>query len=412
MRKNALVLDGDEVKLRLQAKRLATGSSVHVDWLRFTIQRRNVDAPSVDDLFPLPQAESDFGVDLDEWVKSVDNGVYVPRYSDNEYRENRRKDLMKVLSSLSDADFAPSVQAKDVALKVAKILGPDFILNPDISKGQDFYRFKWSITRNGKECAWVGFLASGNSPHQSAQANTIHVNITGTACTFADPLWHMAMADFIKEMAANITRCDLALDFFDGIDGGMNRIKSDYETGLMKSRGHQPSCNMVGNWTNTGHSRSFYIGSKQAGKQTNIYEKGDQLFGPESSSSWHRIELRYGNKLRDLPVDMITRPGDFFADASEWHTRMFYENGSNSVSAQSAKVTVRARRAVETVLAEVTRNARWLSNTAAASVALAFRYLGDDFLSIVTNKSLPARLQAFSEKEISAAYASAFAGAG
>ena len=147
MRKNALVLDGDEVKLRLQAKRLATGSSVHVDWLRFTIQRRNVDAPSVDDLFPLPQAESDFGVDLEEWAKSVHNGVYVPRYSDNEYRENRRKDLMKVLASLPDADFAPSVQAKDVALKVAKILGTDFLLNPDISKGQDFYRFKWSITK-------------------------------------------------------------------------------------------------------------------------------------------------------------------------------------------------------------------------------------------------------------------------
>ena len=61
---------------------------------------------------------------------------------------------------------------------------------------------------------------------------------------------------------------------------------------------------MVGDWAN-GHARSFYIGSKEAGKQTNIYEKGDQLFGVETGSKWLRIELRYGNKLRVLSPEML-----------------------------------------------------------------------------------------------------------
>lgn len=65
---------------------------------------------------------------------------------------------------------------------------------------------------------------------------------------------------------------------------------------------------MIGDWSaNPQDGRSFYFGSKEAGKQTNAYEKGHQLFGFEAGSKWLRIELRYGNKLRVLPVDMVRR---------------------------------------------------------------------------------------------------------
>jgi phage replication initiation protein len=81
--------------------------------------------------------------------------------------------------------------------------------------------------------------------------------------------------------------------------GGMERVESDYRNGLMNSQGKRLSCNVVGDWPNS-RARSFYVGSKEAGKQTNVYEKGNQLFGPKDDSPWVRVELRYGNKLRPL----------------------------------------------------------------------------------------------------------------
>ena len=102
---------------------------------------------------------------------------------------------------------------------------------------------------------------------------------------------------------------------------------------------------------------------------------------------------------------MLRRPADFFAGASDWHAVLLAEHGT---IAAPESVTVKARRALETVRAEVSRNVRWLLNTAAPSVALAFQHLGDDFLDLVTGKSAPGRLQSFNDAEIANAYASAF----
>lgn len=409
-RVNPLVLDGSEVKLRLQAERAATGLAVHLDWLRFTVTRRHALTPTADDLFPKPpEPVAYLGVPLHDWCPPEQEAAPVPRFANDIYWEEKRQAWMKLLSTLPDSDFAPSAEAKALADRVAEALGADFSVNPELLKGHDFYRHRFAIVRTstGKECAWVGFLASGTSPHQAAQANTTHVNITGTACTFADTGWSARMAALIEETSAKITRCDLALDFFDGLRGGMPRVLADYEVGLMDVRGKRPAPDMKGNWTSSGCSRSFYFGSKQAGKQTNVYEKGHQLYGPDSANPWMRIEVRYGDKLRVLPVDMLTRPADFFAGASDWHAAMLAEHGEVSVVPEP--VHCKPRRALEAVRAEVSRNVRWLLNTAAPSVALAFRHLGDDFLELVTGKAAPGRLQSFNDAEVGGAYPLAFA---
>ena len=110
-----------------------------------------------------------------------------------------------------------------------------------------------------------------------------------------------------------------------------------------------------------------------------------------------------------MPVDILTRPSDFFAGASAWHAAILKERGG---VAAAEGVTVRARRAIETVAAEVKRNQRWMENTVIPSITLAFRHMGDEFLNFVSGKKVPGRLQSFSDKEISAAYSSAFVGAG
>lgn len=378
---NDQVFEGAEVVSRLLAERKAHRSPVHIDWVRFTCNLRNAPPPSVDALLP---------------------------FSTSIWDENYRKgEMQKVLRDISDADWIPSAQALELADEICVGLGSNFKVYPEQRKGHDFYKFRWSIERNDTECGWIGYLSSSDSPRQKAQAETLHANLYGSACTFADNGWHKRIADLVESHQAKLTRIDLALDFFEGFEGGIDQIKTEFDQGLCDSGGKRLRCNMVGDWSaNPQDGRSFYFGSKAAGKQTNAYEKGHQLFGFEAGSKWLRIELRYGNKLRELPAEMLRRPSAFFAGASEWHRLALLKAGSQT---QPETIKTKNRLAIETVHAEVTRNMRWALNTAAPTLAAAFQYLSeDDMLHLVSNQKLPGRLQKFSEGELRQAFLSAF----
>ena len=383
-RGSALVLDGGEVKLRLQAERLETKSVVHIDWVRFTVNRRNCQPLDIDNLFPKP-------------VPAVESHSYADLYNVLWSLDTFAVDLVKP-AYLSD-DEAVSLEAQEMAVSVAAALGSDFTVSRELKKGLDFYRFRWSIERNGAECGWVGFLSSSTSPRQQDQSRTIHVNLFGAACTFASAGWSARVADLVEETKGTLTRCDLALDFFDGIAGGLDSIVTQYKAGLCNVGGRKVKSNCVGDWLN-GKERSLYFGSKEAGKQTNCYEKGHQLFGPDSGSNWLRVELRYGNKLRVLTPEMLRDPASYFAGASDWHESMIHLADSLVVP---EPVPCAPRLPIETIKAECVRSLRWLKNTAAASMSLAFEYLGaEEFVSIVSGNKLPGRLSKFTRAEIKA----------
>ncbi len=378
---SSLVLDGSEIKLRLEAERARTNSPVHVDWVRFTVLRRK--APIHANLSPDRSAV--------RWDSIWDD-------------VERQSRMAALLLALPDCDFDASAQALELARDVAQCLGDDFTVATEVRKGHDFYRFRWSIERNSCEVGWVGFLASGDSPRQQAQAQTLHCNLFGAACTFGSAGWSDRIADLIDARDGDVTRCDLALDFFDGFSGGLDRVMADYKSGLCDAGGRRLKSNCVGDWAN-GHERSFYFGSKEAGKQTNVYEKGDQLFGVEAASPWLRIELRYGNKLRVLSPDMLRRPADFFAGASEWHALMLAE--ADAIAAPEP-VKCTGRLALQTVEAEVTRSLRWVKNVAAPMYSFLHEHLDlDDLLSLIPQGKSPKRLQRFSRAQISHAVASA-----
>jgi phage replication initiation protein len=387
-KRSALVLDGNAVKLRLEAARVETFTPVHVDWVRFTVLRRNSAVPDASELFPTD-------ADLERQF-----GVGELTQADREERLARLIVLRRLLKDIPKLEDSAYVQALELGRQVVEVLGWEFTVNEEVRKGHDFYRFRLSIERNGVECGWVGFQAAGDSPKQAAQGRTLHVNLYGAACTFAIPFWNKRLADLVEQLDGTLTRVDLALDFFDGRSGGMDRVLEEYRSGLMDAGGKRLKCNMVGDWAN-GRERSFYVGSKEAGKQTNVYEKGDQMFGLESCSPWIRAELRYGNKLRELSVDMLRRPADFFAGASDWHAALLREVDSIPVP---EAVKTRGRLAVETVQAEVTRNVRWAIDVAAPTLAAAWDFLGEQFLELVTHKKRPGRLQRFSSGELAEAY--------
>jgi phage replication initiation protein len=373
-----LVLDGETVKLRILAGRQSSNSMVHVDWFRFTTRLKFAPIPDVDVMFP-------------RW--------------DSIWQDNERAfRLNKLLAELPDHDWSASAQAFTLAGQIADCMGPDFGVDLDVKKGQDFYKFRWSITLNGEEVAWVGFLSSSDSPRQKSQSSTIHANIQGTACTFAASGWRDRLADLVDLCDGEVTRVDLALDFFDGYQGGIDSVRSDYRDGLCNVGGRKLKFNMVGDWEN-GHDRSVYLGSREAGKVTNVYEKGDQLYGAQTGSDWLRFELRYGNKLRVLSTDMLRRPDDFFAGASDWHESVLIKGGT---VVHPEQVTCNGRRQVETVQAECLRNLRWLFNTAGASVWAALNVVDLDGLwEQLEGSKLPGRLKKFSKQQIEAGMASA-----
>jgi len=373
----ALVLDGDIIKARLEAERIESKTPVHVDWLRFTVLRRNSPPPSIESLAPVPCSSI--------W--------------DENYRDAQ---FAAVLRELPDSDFSASVQAHDLAVECAAALGPDFSVAPDVRKGHDFYRYRWAIQRNAEECGWVGYLASGNSSREAPQNGSLHANIWGSACTFGAPGWNLRLADLVDDRKGDLTRCDLALDFFDGLPGGIEGIVEQYRTGLCDVGGRRLKSNQIGDWIN-GHARSLYFGSKATGKQTNTYEKGDQLFGVLAGSQWLRIELRYGNKLRVLSSAMLRRPADFFAGASSWHSLMLLKA---DFLATPEAVTTEPRLPIETVRAEVTRALRWCNRTAGQHIAVLFRFGGDHFLETITGRKLPTRLRKFSNYELQTGYES------
>lgn len=365
-RPSALVLDGNEVKLRLIAERVESRTPVHVDWVRFTVQRRYAAARDPADWFAAA------GGDAVTW--------------------EALQEFAHHLAQVPDCDYSAAEQARDLATECARALGPDFVVAPDVRKGHDFYRYRWAIERNGAEVGWVGFQASSESPKQQAQARTLHANLHGAACTFALAGWRERIADIVEARDGTLTRVDLALDFFDGYDGGIARVHADYNAGRMNSRGHRPKFNQVGDWSDfSAGGRSLYFGSKEAGKQTNVYEKGDQLFGVGAGSKWLRFELRYGNKLRELSPDMLRRPADFFAGASDWHAAVLAEADAIVVP---QPVPQAARLPLETVKAEVTRIARWVKHTAGPAVAFCVSQLGDEwFCQLAEDPRLPGRLR-------------------
>lgn len=409
-RPSSLVLDGNEIKLRLEAERRETQEPVHVDWLRFTLPLKSAPFPDVDVLFPESGALSYAALSGGFSDRDLESKSF-------ELRASRLR-VLHLLRDIPDEDFLPAAQARDLALDVAAILGDGFAVSTELRKGHDFYKHRWSIERQGQEVGWVGFGASSESPRQKSQAFTIHCNLYGAACTFAQSGWRFALADYLEDKNAKITRIDLALDFFDGLPRGIRGVRDDWHAGLLDHKGKRPKPNTVGPWVDGGRGLSFYFGSKQAGKQTNVYEKGAQLFGEEDATNWERIELRYGNKLRVFPLDILRRPADFFAGASDWHKaqlELFTQQAQHAEPVPCKKPEepevfvpddvedpdkVRAELIVQ---AEITRVMRWIRNTAGPSITWAFNALGIDALAeVFYSPHDPQRLRRFTPEELQA----------
>jgi len=404
---NPVVVDGNQVKLRLQAARTAHETHIHVDWVRFTCLLRSVTPDFLTRRGPvLPSAET-LGM---RSIRSVTRMIDYRKKKDGlsePAQETIHRLIRSTLESYEAEHQTPafqwaSSQALELAKEVVEALGDEFEVSPEIKGGKDFYKYTYTLERDGYPCGWVGFMAGSNSHSAEAQNQTIHVNIEGHACTFAAHGWNVRIADLIDKHEAKITRCDLALDLFDG-GIAIDALADDYKSGAFDVYGKRPQVDVKGDWVN-GCARSFYVGSRANGKQTNIYEKGDQLFGKEAKSPWVRIELRYGDQNRVLSSDMFRRPADFFAGASDWHNLQLVKAAASAVP---QKMKTHKKLPLQTVKAEISRNLRWAFTSAAPTISAAFKYLSEaEFLELCDwrKHKLPGRLRRFAESDLLSAF--------
>lgn len=193
------------------------------------------------------------------------------------------------------------------------------------SGGFSGYSNSANILVNGKQ---AGLAAWGAKNHGC------YVSFSGVGCSALN------MANVQKHIEtipnAKITRVDIAHDSLDG-KHDIKTARKMAEAGQFITRGRPCSyCYIesghlfnMGKYTkesgneeslkkrygfNPDKGKSFYVGTRDAGKMLRVYEKGKQLHS-EENPDWVRWELELRAKDRVIPFDVLTKPADYLAAA-------------------------------------------------------------------------------------------------
>jgi phage replication initiation protein len=167
------------------------------------------------------------------------------------------------------------------------------------------YSFAFSCRSDvgGVLVAWGGANTGGR----------VFLDLPGIACARVE-CW-ARMREFVELHHGSITRCDLAVDCFEG-EHTVDEAVELYLGGKFKAKdgGRQPSSSQAGNWLcPDGKGRTLYVGRGANGKMLRVYEKGKQL--GDKSSPWVRWEVQLRNVDRVLPTSMLTDPAAFVRGA-------------------------------------------------------------------------------------------------
>lgn len=152
----------------------------------------------------------------------------------------------------------------------------------------------------------IAIVAAGGAK----TGNTMMVDMSGQGCSLVED-WRAVFAT-MQDLDARITRVDTALDLLEGFT--LDQFDDLYFAGEFNCGGRIPSRRYMegGNCHDQySNGRTLYLGKKVNGKELCIYEKGKQLGNPESE--WLRIEIRFGNRDRVIPHDVVLDPTSYFA---------------------------------------------------------------------------------------------------
>lgn len=378
------VLQGQRVKFTLEAIEQANPNRVRVDWLRFTVPVDSFMVSYAPDFTSLDRRSESF--------ESEARGHGVWRALD----APQELGAMAVQIVTGDSVVSRSAQsvAKQAAAQLVERIGLFSIGEPEAS-GMDFYAARCAVVYEG---ATVGYVLAGGK--SDSQRHTVHVNLFGSACLHLAPVHLERIAQWIDQLGGWITRTDLALDVWQGLD--VTEVREAWIAGEFDVRGKRPGQKEHGSWT-SGHSRTFEVGNRGTGKLMRAYEKGDELFGHEANDPWVRLEVELRNSHRIVETDVIRRPADYFAGAYPY-CAAFLARLDLDVSPE--RIPTHAEVKDKTAEAAVTRVVRWITNTAAPALAAVWN-LGGDMVAEVIEKNQhrqARRLAGFSPADIQAAF--------
>lgn len=198
---------------------------------------------------------------------------------------------------------APSLSIPGFVDFLARMLGrPVFGV-----EGKGLIGFSKSVAlhaRHGSKSSAIGAIAWGGE----AQRGRWLLQLTGVGCQLVRD-WS-SVQQMLEDFGARLTRVDLALDFLEG-EYGVDDAISLYESGGFQLGGRPPVSSVAGDWLDGKDGRTLYVGKSSNGKMLRVYEKGKQL--GDASSNWTRFEVQLGSRDRVIPLDVLTKRGEFFA---------------------------------------------------------------------------------------------------
>lgn len=378
------VLQGQRIKFTLEQVQQTNPDRVRVDWLRFTV--------------PVDSFMVSFAPEFTQFDRDAAVFERAAREHGTWQALDAPADLCAMAVQIKTGDTVVSRSAQSVAKQAAQQLvervGIFAIGEPEVS-GMDFYAARCPIVYEG---ATVGFVLAGGK--SDAQAHTVHFNLFGSACLHLSRSHLDVIAQWVDELAGWVTRVDLALDVWQGLD--VVEVQQAWKDGAFDVRGKRPGQKEHGSWS-SGHSRTFEVGNRGTGKLLRAYEKGDELFGHEANDPWVRLEVEFRNSHRIVETDVLRRPADFFAGAYPYCAE-FLARLDLAVSVQ--RIPTHAEVKDKTAEAAVTRVVRWIRNTAAPAMAAVWN-MGGDLVAQVIEESQhrqSRRLAGFNRADIQAAF--------
>ena len=394
------ILEGSKIKWTLEQVEQQNPDRVRVDWLRFTVPvDRLVDWVEVKEGVgsagrPLHEVYASvlghMVVRDDEWLNQ--RGFVPPQFALEVFKVDGRDHYMtpKALACLGNAALSSIARRND-----GQALFTFDSFHHAEASGMDFYAARSPVLFEG---AVVGYVLAGG--RAANQANTVHFNLFGGACLQFGPAQLAAIADWVDQLGGWITRADLCLDVWQGLD--VKDVQAAWADGLFDVRGKRPSQREHGCWS-SGHSRTFEVGSRLTGKLLRAYEKGDELFGHEAGDPWVRLEVEFRNNHRIIDVDVLRKPANYFAGAYPYLAD-YLERQKRAVS--PVVIPTHSEVVDKTADAAVTRLVNWVSDTAGPALAAVWNLGGDLVAAIIeNNQHRPARrLKGFARETVGRAF--------
>lgn len=202
------------------------------------------------------------------------------------------------------------------------------------TRGLYFYQRAFDLGESDKN--WGQICIGG-------QNDSVLVSLTAQGLLAAKEGWQKRLYDFVTRIPeAKITRIDLAHDAFHSQKSVEDYFQM-YLADLFSLTYSRPSVEQRGDWVNdVEHGRTLYVGKRQSGKLLRIYEKGKQLGGGFSTlyPNWVRVELELHNAQRDIPWDVLLKPGAYLAGSYPALKNILSEQCSIDTKKKSVKLTV------------------------------------------------------------------------